>query len=131
MFSCARRQFSHAGVDAAHIVRDFIEVERVRRAPKYGARFLRDLKIFAERLELKNQIVVEVVGLAALAGDAVNVHACERRPGILNEFHSGLFNHLAAGGIADPGILAVDVSARKQPAAEAAMMHQEYPLSIR
>jgi hypothetical protein len=79
MFSCARRQFSHAGVDAAHIVWDFIQVERMRRAPKYCAGFLRNLKIFTDSLELKNQIVMKMVGLAALAGDAVNVDADKPR----------------------------------------------------
>ena len=101
------------------------------RAPKHCAGFLRDLKIFADSRELKNQIVVEMVGLAALARDAVNVEADKPRLRIISELSAGLFDDFTASGIADFCIFRVNMAAWEQPAAEAAMMHQEYPLWVR
>jgi hypothetical protein len=117
-------------VDAAHIVRKGVVVKFPRGAPNHCSGFLRDLKVFANSLELKNQIVMKMIGLAALTGNAVNIHSDKLRPRSRGKLCPSLFNDFAASGIANFAIFLIDMAAWEKPTIEAAMMDQEYPLSI-
>jgi hypothetical protein len=61
-------------------------------------------------VETENQIVVEMIRLAALGGDAVNVDADERRG--WKKDRTGFLHDFAAGDVRGGYILRFDMAAR-------------------
>jgi len=68
---------------------------------------------------------MQVVGLAALRRNAMNINAAQGRQGIRMESDAGLLYDFAAGCIPDRGIFRLHVAARQEPAVQPAMVHQQ------
>ncbi len=117
-------------VGAAYVFGDSVAVEVCGSAPGDGAGFLGDLEIVGEGAETKENVVMEVVGLAFTGGNSVDVEPGERRGGVRDELSAGLFDDFAAGGVPDLGIFGFDVAAGKEPAIQPAVMDQEDPFAV-
>ena len=66
--------------------------------PGYGARFVRKTVIVSLGAEVKDHVVMQVIGLALVGRYPVNVDADERGR-TFEQADAGLFDHFAAGGL--------------------------------
>ena len=71
-----------------------------------------------------------MIGLAAVGGDAVDVHAAESGRWIRQEIGAGLLDHLTASSLPDLHILGLNVAAWEQPPVQAAVMDQEQAFAV-
>ena len=61
----------------------------------------------------------------------MDIHADQPRCGVRQEFRASLLDHLAARGVPDLGIPALDVAAGQKPAIQPSMMHEQQTLTVR
>jgi hypothetical protein len=88
-------------------------------------RFFGSPAVLLQRAKSEKEIVMQVVRFAAVRRNAVDIGADERRRRIVIEHRASLLYHLAARNVPDIAVLRFDMSARQQPPAEPAVMHEE------
>jgi hypothetical protein len=111
-------------ISAANVLRQGIALEISGAAPGGGARFIRQPNVFTDRVKGEYQIVMQVVGLAAVRGDSVHVQRNQARRTVPHR-DAGLLENLAAGGVVDLAVPGLDVAAGEQPAIEAPVVYDE------
>jgi len=107
-----------------------VAVELIGVSPGDCARFGRATDFVVGGTEGKFEVVVKMVGLAGIGGNAVDVHAGEQGDGDWVQFDAGFFDHFAAGSIPDPLVLRFDMAARQKPSIQPAVVDKQNALAV-
>ena len=101
-----------------------IPIDFINPAPGHLGRFLGAGDIARFRIQSEDQIVVQVIWLAFVRRDSVDIHPGQTRSASLRDPHRCFFQRLASRCIRQCAVARFDVPARQEPASQTMMMHQ-------
>src|SRR5438552_3200017 len=117
----------HAHPRPTNIVGNCVTIELFGATPCDGVGLVEDLQCFGGGAEGKEEVVMQMVGFAAVSRDTVDVGAREEAARYRD---AGFFEHLAGGGCFDGGVAGFHVASGEQPAVEAPVMEDQDPAAV-